>query len=78
MKNIIITDNLYNETSLIVCVDSVTFGDLKKFLNKVVGKGENVVSDIFELKDEEIQYYNIDGRVYITENNLDMFRKVIA
>lgn len=78
MKNVIITDSKHNETTLVVCLDCVTLNELKQFFNKVVGEGSNVVTDIFELKDEEIQYYLIDGRVYITENNLDMFRKVIA
>lgn len=78
MKNVIITDSKHNETTLVVCLDCVTLDELKQFFNKVVGKGSNVVTDIFELKDEEIQYYLIDGRVYITENNLKLFRDIIA
>lgn len=75
MKNIIITDSINNETSLVVCLDSLSLEEVGKFFTKVVGKYD----DIFEVKDEEIQYYYIDGRTYIdTPEKVDIVRKKIA
>lgn len=62
MKNVLIQDQKLGELTLIYCADNVTTEELSNFYSK---RTEGEVSDIFEEKQSNLQYYCIDGRVWI-------------
>lgn len=72
VKNIIITSDC--ETTLVYCL-TLTVDEVKKF----AGYCKINVNDVYEVKDEELQYYCIDGRFYAdTEAKENRIRKLIS
>lgn len=72
VKNIIITSD--RETTLVYCL-TLTVDEVKKFAEY----SKINVNDAFEVKDEELHYYCIDGRFYAdTEAKENRIRKLIS
>lgn len=60
---------------LVYCDERLTNEQIKKLGEKAVG----VVSDIYEVRDDEIQYYCIDGRCwYYTDAEVEKVLKYIG
>lgn len=62
MKNVLIQDGKLGELTLVYCADDVTTEELSDFYCK---RTEGEITDIFEEKQSNLQYYCIDGRVWI-------------
>lgn len=72
LKNMIISDNGVN--TLVYCL-TLTQGELAKWYEFVIGTKP---TDVFEIREEEVQYYLIDGRVWCdTEKKEGVVRKQI-
>lgn len=72
VKNMLITDE--NENTLIYCL-TLTKNEIRKFCEM----NDVYPTDICEVRDDEIQYYIIDGRVWIdTPEKEAAVRRLIA
>lgn len=65
MKNVLIQDDKLGELTLFYCQDDVTIEELSDFYRK---RTNGDVTDIFEEKQTNLQYYCIDGRVWIDDD----------
>lgn len=62
---------------VVYALKEVTESEIKAFFNKVVPQYE--ITDIYEEKQSNLQYYCIDGRVWIDEPiKVERMRKAIA
>lgn len=71
MKNIFISSS----DNTLVHTPSLTPEECQAWYRKATGK---TPEDIFEISDDEIQFYLIDGRVFNTEDDDRRVRQLIA
>lgn len=71
MRNIFISSS----DNTLVHTPSLTPEECRQWFIKATGKTPD---DVVEIRDDEIQFYIIDGRVFNTENDDRRVRKLIA
>lgn len=74
VRNVLVCFEM-GENVLVYCDERLTNEQIKKLGEKSVGQ----VNDIYEIRDDEVQYYCIDGRCYYyTDSQVEKVLKYIG